>query len=333
MHMKLASASAIALGLALSGPAFAQATGMPPAEDQTGAQLEGDRLDLDAEGPEAGLDATLDEDDPALAADPAEEHDIDGVAVDQDVEVDEPVTAVEPGVDGMDGDVAAGEPAAAPGTEPRQVALDELEETLDELGLEDRELFFGSVVLGKTDDGQRVAMLVGPEDFEAGEGDTDVGADFAEFRGALDDAGFEELREAHDWIIMQGSLEDHMVFAFAPAMQEWDAADDGAEIERGDLRDKLGEADIETHDNVEAKLFRAEAEAGGTIFFLVGPSGFSAGDSVELSEDELREKFGEAGLSNVEVIEDELELVRGEYDGSAVLAVSLDSLDYGPARY
>jgi hypothetical protein len=144
MHMKLATASAIALGLALCEPAFAQ-TGMPPAEDQTEAQIEGDRLDLDAEGPEAGLDATLDEDDPALAADPAEEHDIDGVAVDQDVEVDEPVTAVEPGVDGIDDDVAAGERAAAPGTEPRQGALDELEETLGEMGLEDRELFFGSV--------------------------------------------------------------------------------------------------------------------------------------------------------------------------------------------
>jgi hypothetical protein len=332
MHMKLASVSAIALGLALSGPAVAQTAGAPPAEDQTGAQLEGDRIDLDDEGPEAGLDATLDDDDPALAADPAEGHDADDVAVDQDVEVDAPVTAAEPDVDGVDEDVAVGEPADAPGMEARQVELEELEDALDEIGLENRELFFGSVVLAETDDGQRVAMLVGPEDFEAGEGDADALADFAELQGALQDAGFEDVREAHDWIVMQGSLEDHTVFAFAPAMQAWDA-DANGDIERADLRDKLGEADIETDDNVEARLFRAEAAGGGSIFFLVGPSGFTAGDSIELSEDELREKFEAAGLSNVEAIETDLDLVRGEYDGSAVLAVSLDALDLGGARF
>jgi hypothetical protein len=332
MRHKLAGASAITLALMLAAPATAQEAGTTEPLPEAGTTEPGamqDGIDLDAESPDVATDPLLEEDDPALATDPMPGSDSPGVAQDAEIE-DAPGVATDPSTQTLDQDVADDTTTdpTAPAMGGQRIAFDELDTLLGEIGVEDRELFFGQVIRGETEDGERFALLIGPEDFDAGEGDADSFVEFADFQGTLSEADFQNVQQDIDWLIMQGKLEGHAVFAMgvdtagAPHLDE----DEVGYLDADGLREHLGEAGIDFGDEVETKLFRAATETGATVFLLVGPEGFVAGESVEKSADELIERFEDAGLSDVEEVEDDIHLVRGEYDGSAVLAVSGEAM-------
>jgi hypothetical protein len=329
MRAKLASVSAITLGLVLSAPAYAQDATTPLPEGETGAEVTtpGVAQDMpDEEAPAVATDPATDMIEPPVASDPAAEPIEPDVATDPVLEPDAPDVATDPALQPGGTDVAT-DPAtdpAAPGLAQQRIGFEALDGVLGDIGVEDRELFFGSIVRGETEDGHRVAMLFGPEGFQPGEGDAAPVAEFTELQGQLGDAGFQNVREDIDWLVMQGTLDGHTVFATGidpAAHHAMDAEAADGDFDGEALREALSEAGIEDSEAVEAKLFRATSD-GRTVFLLVGPEGFEAGGSVELSEDELIERFEEAGLSDVDTIEDDVHLVRGQHDDGAVLALA-----------
>jgi hypothetical protein len=255
-----------------------------------------------------------------LVTDPAVEDDADPGMIDEPLAGDDP-DVVDPVVRD---DAMADDPAVAD-ADMERMTLVQMEDVLHEIGAEDVGLFFGSVVRASVEDGPRVVMLIGPEDFAPGEEDMAAFAAFDEVRGELEEAGFADVRQDINWYVMQGALDGHMLFAMEAADMGPDAAlvEAGVETAEGEidaegLRDRLGEAGIEAEPDFEPKLFRAQHD-GRTLFLLVGPEGMGAG-SVELTEDDLRERFEAAGLSGVELVGD-VPAVRGEHDGSAVVVI------------
>lgn len=259
-----------------------------------------------------------------LATDPAVED--DDVLMDPDILDDPLVDDVPDLVDPVIRDEALPRDPALDNTAgAERMTLVEIEAVLRAIGAEDVDLFFGSVVRATVGDGPRVVMLIGPEDFRPGEADMAAFAAFDEVRGDLEEAGFSDVRQDIDWYVMQGRLDGHAVFAMEAADMGPDAALVEAGVETADgeidaegLRERLGEAGIEAEEDFEPKLFRAEHD-GRALFLLVGPEGMGPG-AVELSEDELRERFEGAGLTDVAVVED-VPAVRGAHDGSALVAI------------
>lgn len=259
-----------------------------------------------------------------LATDPAVED--DDVLMDPDILDDPLVDDVPDLVDPVIRDEALPrDPALDNMAGAERMTLVEIEAVLRAIGAEDVDLFFGSVVRATVGDGPRVVMLIGPEDFRPGEADMAAFAAFDEVRADLEEAGFSDVRQDIDWYVMQGRLDGHAVFAMEAADMGPDAALVEAGVETADgeidaegLRERLGEAGIEAEEDFEPKLFRAEHD-GRALFLLVGPEGMGPG-AVELSEDELRERFEGAGLTDVAVVED-VPAVRGAHDGSALVAI------------
>lgn len=243
---------------------------------------------------------------------------------------DAPGVATDPGTDVRDGDIADDTVAdpAAPGIGERRIAFEDLDALLGAIGVEDRDLFFGQVIRGETGDGARFALLIGPEDFGAGEGDADAFVEFAAFQATLSGAGIRNVQQDIDWLIMQGRLDGHGVLAMGADAAAAPPGDAGevARLDADGLRDHLGAAGIAFDDRLETRLFRATTADGATMFLLVGPEGFAAGESVGIPSDGLIERLADAGLSEVEEIADDFHLARGDYDGSAVLAVSGEAM-------
>jgi hypothetical protein len=224
-----------------------------------------------------------------------------------------------------DEDIPSDDPAAA-GSEDR-VTLEELADLAEDIGIEDTDLFFGAILRATAEDGAQVAMFLGPEDFARGDDDATAIDAFVGLEAELQEAGFSEVRQDIDWYVMQGELDGHAALLMGAADMGPDAAPDGTGDDAAEggldaeaLRERLGAAGVEVEEDFEPMLLRAEHD-GRAIFLLVGPDGFSAG-SIDLSEDELREKLEEAGLSDVEAVDDdELAFARGSYQESAVLAI------------
>jgi hypothetical protein len=80
------------------------------------------------------------------------------------------------------------------------------------------------------------------------------------------------------------------------------------------VREKLGEANIEDRRDFGGKLLRATTEDGATVFMLVSPRDLTTEDEISLSSDELRERFEDAGFTAIQVIE-EAEFAVGDLDG------------------
>jgi hypothetical protein len=206
-----------------------------------------------------------------------------------------------------------------------RVTLGRMEEVLREVGADDVQLFFGSIVRASIGEGGRVVMLIGPEDFDPGDGDMTAFGAFDEVVGDLEAAGFADLRQDIDWYVMQGRLDGHAVFVLEAADTGSDAALAADAVETGGdtadveaLRQRLGEAGIEAADDFEPRLFRGELD-GSRLFLLVGP-GAMAADAAELPDDDLRERLEAAGLREVERVEG-VPGLSGAHENGAVLVI------------
>jgi hypothetical protein len=80
------------------------------------------------------------------------------------------------------------------------------------------------------------------------------------------------------------------------------------------VREKLGDAGIEERRDFGGKLLRATTEQGATVFMLVSPRDLTTEGEVELSADELRERFQDAGFTGIQEIA-EAQFIVGELDG------------------
>lgn len=83
-------------------------------------------------------------------------------------------------------------------------------------------------------------------------------------------------------------------------------------LELDRIKDKLERAGFEERSEVDAKIVRARTSEGHSVFMLIGPEDMRDG-SIELSADEVREKFEGAGFMNVHAI-DNAHLVRARID-------------------
>jgi hypothetical protein len=290
MFSKYAGVSLIALGLAMGGPALAQQPAQPGGPGQ-----------------EPGAAAQQ----PAQPGGPGQQ----------------PGATTGPGQPGQLG---------APGSGPERDALqqrvgfEDFMDKLGEIGIEDRELFAGTYVRSKTDEGHPMILLIGPSDFEAGEVAELSAEDFDDLRSQLTEAGFEDVQRDHEWLVIQGTLDGHYVLA-GTGSADWRGEMDAAagDIDLDAVKDKLGEIGVEDREELEGKLIRARAEDGGVMFVLVGPEGFAGGEEIDFDADELRDRFEEAGLTDAQVINEDLYLVRGSLDDHAVLALAGDGMFEG----
>lgn len=277
----LSSVSALALALALGAPMAAQAGGADYTPPAAAATENG--TPDTAETPGAAADATM------------------------------PDTAEMPG--------AADEPVVTGQVGPDRLALDELDRKLEELGVEDRELFGGQVAVARTSEGDPTILLIGPEGFERGEV-VEFGLDeFDELRDRLSDAGFEDVRQEHALPIMQGSFDDYEILATSgePEQRPGEARPGATAIDRDGFDGKLGDAGIEDRTEFRGRLVRGFTDDNQVVTMLIGPSGFEGDQEVDLSSDELRERFEEAGVADVRVIEDNIYMTRGSYEDRSVL--------------
>jgi hypothetical protein len=108
---------------------------------------------------------------------------------------------------------AAGAPTTAQDYGQDRLSLAELDEKVGEIGIEDAELFAGQILIARTDDGDPVIMLMGPEDFQVGETMEFDTEEFTDLRQQLSEAGFEDVRQDHAWQVLQGRLDGHYVLA------------------------------------------------------------------------------------------------------------------------
>lgn len=88
----------------------------------------------------------------------------------------------------------------------------------------------------------------------------------------------------------------------------------GPSADMDQVRDKLGDAGIEERRDFGGKLLRATTEQGATVFMLVSPRDLTTEGEVEISSEELRERFQDAGFTGIQEIE-EAEFAVGDLDG------------------
>lgn len=289
MFSKYAGVSLITLGLAMGGPALAQQPGQSGPGHEPGAAAQ----------------------QPAQPGGPGQQ----------------PGATTGPGQPGQ-----LGTPGSGPERDALQqrVGFEEFMDKLGEIGIEDRELFAGTFVRSRTDEGHHMVFLIGPSDFEAGEVAELSAEDFDDFRGQLTEAGIEDVERDHEWLVIQGTLDGHYVLA-GTGSADWRGGMEAAagDIDLDAVKNKLGEIGVEDREELEGKLIRARAEDGGLIFVLVGPEGFAGGEEIDFDADELRDRFEEAGLTDAQVIDENIYLVRGNLDDHAVLALAGDGMFEG----
>jgi hypothetical protein len=100
----------------------------------------------------------------------------------------------------------------------------------------------------------------------------------------------------------------------APAYAQMGAVD----MDR--VKEKMGDAGIEERRDFTGTLMRAQTEDGQTLFMLVSPRDLGANGEIEVSEADLRERFEDAGFSNVQVV-DQAEFAVGNLDDDKSIIV------------
>jgi hypothetical protein len=307
-------------------PPAAPGSGLPSASDPGGA---GEAMPTDPatieepvgeDAPAAGPD---DGAEPAAAEPPGDGsgEEPGGAGPSGDGGADEPAATDAGGDDDGVGPEAEADPAAS---SMERITLAEMDGVLREVGADDVQLFFGSIVRASAGEAGRVVMLIGPEDFDPGDGDMTAFGAFDAVLGDLEGAGFGDVHQDIDWYVMQGRLDGHTIFAMEAADMAPDAMRaeapgeiDGGAVDPDALRDRLGDAGIDVPDDAEPMLFRAELD-GSRLFLLVAPVRANSG-ATELAEDDLRERFEAAGLSAVERVEDVPGLVGAHASGAVVV--------------
>jgi hypothetical protein len=104
------------------------------------------------------------------------------------------------------------------------------------------------------------------------------------------------------------------------------------DFDRDRFEAMFDEVGIEDRSEFQGKLVRARTDDGHSLRLLIGPEGFAGDEEVELSEDELREKLEDAGLSDVQVVEDNVAMIRGSYNGHSVLILGGMGITDDPMR-
>lgn len=97
-------------------------------------------------------------------------------------------------------------------------------------------------------------------------------------------------------------------------------AQSGPSADMEQVREKLGEAGIEERRDFGGKLLRATTEDGETLFMLVSPRDLTTEGEVEVSADDLRQRFEDAGFTGIQEVT-EAEFLVGDLDGENSIIV------------
>lgn len=92
----------------------------------------------------------------------------------------------------------------------------------------------------------------------------------------------------------------------------------GMGIDREQVKERLGEAEIENTRDLQGRLFRAQIE-GETVFMMVAPSDLGEGE-VDIEIDQLRERLTDAGFTGVQEVA-EAELVAGDLEDYSIIVM------------
>lgn len=102
----------------------------------------------------------------------------------------------------------------------------------------------------------------------------------------------------------------------APAYAQ--TAMEGTDMER--VKEKMGAAGLEERRDFPGTLFRAMTEDGEMLFMLVSPRELAANGEIEVSEADIRERFEEAGFTNIAAVE-EAQFAIGDLDDDKSIIV------------
>jgi len=83
----------------------------------------------------------------------------------------------------------------------------------------------------------------------------------------------------------------------------------------------LERAGIEDRQDFQGKLFRAQTQDGHPVFMFIGPEDMAGGESVQVQESQVRDALEQAQMQSIQPLDD-VHMVRGEWEGKGVLAVS-----------
>lgn len=219
-------------------------------------------------------------------------------------------------------------PSPAPGVTPGQPAqqqqgqfsMEQLNQVLEQAGIEERQEFQGKLFRAQTQDGHPVFMLIGPENLAGGES---VDVEDSQVRDALQQAQMQSVQPLEDVHIARGQWEGNGVLAVS-GQRNWEGQPGQAtqQLSQEAIQQQLSQANIENLEPFEGSLVRTRTQQGTTLFLIIGPEDMSGGESVDVNQDQLRQSLQQANLQDVQVIEDDTHLFRGELDGNAVLAMA-----------
>lgn len=226
--------------------------------------------------------------------------------------------------------LALGAPAQAQQTTPSpqgkaaqqqgQFSMNQLNQMLDQAGIEEREEFRGKLFRADTQDGHPVFMFIGPEDLAGGES---VEVQESQVRNALQQAQMQSIQPLDNVHMVRGEWQGKGVLAVA-GQRNWEGqpGQPTQQLSQQAIQQQLDRAGIEDLEQFQGSLIRARTQQGSTLFMIVGPQDMSGGESVDIDQDQLRQSLQQADLQDVQFLEQGVHLFRGSLDGNAVLAAA-----------
>jgi len=103
-----------------------------------------------------------------------------------------------------------------------------------------------------------------------------------------------------------------------PAVAQSGAAGSGADLDQ--VRESLGDADIEERRDFMARLVRADTADGETVYMLLTPRDLGSDGEVDVDLDDLRERLEAAGLTGIQPVEN-ARFVIGDLDETAIVVM------------
>lgn len=213
-------------------------------------------------------------------------------------------------------------PTPTPGVmAPTQLDANRLSQKLQQVGVEERQEFQGRLLRAQTSEGHPFLLILGPENMAGGE-TIDVQMD--QITEPFRQAGFQQIEPIEDVTAVRGKLDDDKTVLALAGERGWAGRTTRpgvSPIDREQLKEKLGEADIEERTEFEGKLFRARTAEGHSFYMLIGPEEMAGDESVDVDTDQIRQRMQQAGFQDVQMVEQDIAMVRGKLNDHAALAL------------
>lgn len=196
---------------------------------------------------------------------------------------------------------------------------DKLKDTLSQVGFSDTQRIGAQIIHAESPEGQPVVMIVAPHNLQGNEVQN---FDKEKVQSQLQDAGFQNITFASNAQLLRASKTDQTALAFSgneSGGKTGSEALNADKLDKSKLKDNLGQAGIDDVQAFNGKILRPGmgSQAG---FVLIGPKGFEAGQSVELSSNE-KSQLDQQGMNTMGMSGDIVAL-QGKLGDNTVLILS-----------